>query len=268
MILFFVFLKIFSEKAKTRISSLVKAINNTEKKELKLRLDIAKFCRVRHCPICQWRRSLRWKAKAFKILPEIVENYPKHRWLFLTLTIKNCAIEELRETLKWMNQSWQRMVQRTKFPAIGWIRSTEVSRGKDASAHPHFHCLLLVPPIYFSGKRYINQKDWVKLWRSCLRINYDPILHIRPIKKGHQPMELVPEILKYCVKESDLIVDREWFLELTRQLHKMRNISTGGILKEHFKQLKKLEQKTKHETNEEPICFSWKYYEKEYKLID
>ncbi len=32
--------------------------------EYKLKLAAARFCRVRHCPICQWRRSLMWKAKA------------------------------------------------------------------------------------------------------------------------------------------------------------------------------------------------------------
>lgn len=245
-----------------------------DKGELKLKLDAARFCRVRHCPVCQWRRSLMWKAKAFKILPMVVEAYPKYRWLFLTLTIRNCAITELRDTLQWMNKSWQRMVQRKKFPAIGWVRSTEVTRGKDGSAHPHFHCLLLVKPIYFSGKGYMKQKDWVELWRSCLRIDYNPILDIRPVKRGRQPMELVPEILKYCVKESDLVADRGWFLELTKQMHKMRTVATGGVLKEYLKQLEqepedligKDNNKTENETDEGHLFFSWKYKEKKYRL--
>jgi plasmid rolling circle replication initiator protein Rep len=56
----------------------------------KLKLQTAKFCRVRHCPVCQWRRSLMWKAKAYKILPRIVEAYPSsYRFLIPTLTIKN-----------------------------------------------------------------------------------------------------------------------------------------------------------------------------------
>ena len=242
--------------------------------EYKLKLDSARFCRVRHCPVCQWRRSLRWKAKAFKILPTVVEAYPRHRWLFLTLTIRNCKITELRDTLQWMNQSWQRMVQRKNFPAIGWIRSAEVTRGKDGSAHPHFHCLLLVKPVYFSGKSYMKQKDWVELWRSCLRINYNPVLDIRPVKRGRQLMELVPEILKYCVKESDLIADREWFLELTKQMHKMRTVATGGVLKDYLKQLEQEpedlighgETKTEKEIDEGHLYFGWNYEEKKYKL--
>lgn len=246
-----------------------------EESEYKLKLDTARFCRVRHCPVCQWRRSLMWKAKAFKILPMVVEAFPKHRWLFLTLTVKNCQITELRDTLQWLNQSWQRMSQRKKFPAIGWIRSTEVTRGKDRSAHPHFHCLLLVKPGYF-GKYYMKQNEWVELWRSCLRIDYNPVLDIRPIKQGRQPMELVPEILKYCVKESDLVADQEWFLELTRQMHKLRTVATGGVLKEYLKILEeepedligKDETKTEDEADEGHLYFGWKYRDKKYKLVD
>ena len=244
-------------------------------KEYKLKLNAARFCRVRHCPVCQWRRSLMWKAKAYRILPMVVDAYPKHRWLFLTLTVKNCPITELRKTLDWLNKSWQRMSQRKQFPAIGWVRSTEVTRGKDRSAHPHFHCLLLVKPGYF-GKYYMKQKDWVELWRSSLRVDYNPVLDIRPVRQGHQPMELVPEILKYCVKESDLVNDKEWFLELTRQMHKLRTVATGGVLKEYLKQLEKEpedligkdENKVEVEIDEGHLYFSWRYKDKSYKLVD
>jgi hypothetical protein len=37
------------------------------------------------------------------------------------------------------------------------------------------------------------------------------------------------KLLKYCTKESDMVADREWFLELTSQLHKMRAIATGVL---------------------------------------
>ena len=247
----------------------------TEEQEYKLKLDMARFCRVRHCPVCQWRRSLMWKAKAYKILPSVVEVYPRYRWLFLTLTLLNCNILELRNMLQHMNKSWRRMVQRKKFPAIGWIRSTEVTRGKDGSAHPHFHCLLLVKPSYF-GKYYIQQSEWVELWKSSLRVDYDPVVDIRAIKRDHSPNELIPEILKYSVKESDLVADREWFLELTRQMYKMRTVATGGVLKQYLKQLEeepedligKDETKTEDEINEGNLLFNWKSEDRKYKLID
>ena len=89
----------------------------------KLKLNAARFCRVRHCPICQWRRSLMWKAKAYNLLPEVIEVYPNYRWLFVTFTVKNCLITELRSTLQWMHKSFKRLTKLKRFPAIGWIKS-------------------------------------------------------------------------------------------------------------------------------------------------
>ena len=246
-----------------------------DENEYKLKLDGARFCRVRHCPVCQWRRSLMWKAKAYKILPTVTKKYSNCRWLFLTLTVKNCQITKLRNTLQWMNYSWQRMVQRKKFPAIGWIRSTEVSKGKNRSAHPHFHALLLVKPSYF-GRNYMKQDEWIELWRSCLRINYKPILDIRSIKSGCELVEVIPEILKYCVKESDLVMDREWFLELTDQMYKVRTVATGGVLKKYLRQLEEEpedligrdESKIEGEVSEGSLYFSWKGNIKRYKFLE
>ena len=217
-----------------------------------------------------------WKARAYKILPTVVEAYPKYRWLFLTLTVRNCTITELRDILLWMSKSWRRMIERKKFPAVGWIRSTEVTRSKDGLAHPHFHCLLLVKPSYFSGQAYMKQKNWVEFWKSCLRVDYDPVVDIRAIRRENSPVELIPEILKYCVKESDLVADSEWFIELTKQMHKMRTVATGGVLKKYLKQLEEEpedligrdENKTEEEIDEGHLLFGWESKVKKYKMID
>jgi plasmid rolling circle replication initiator protein Rep len=213
-----------------------------------------------------------WKAKAYKVLPKIVAKYPTHRWLFVTLTVKNCPITELKETLTWMNKSWQRLTQLKAFPAIGWLRSTEVTRGKDGSAHPHFHCLLMVAPGYF-GKNYIRQDEWVEMWRRSLRIDYNPVLDVQAVKKGQQPMQLVPELLKYCVKESDLVGDRVWFLELTRQIHKMKAVVTGGVLKEYLKELESepedlIGEGEEGEADQGHLYFGWRRKQKRYKLVE
>ena len=51
------------------------------------------------------------------------------------------------------------------------------------------------------------------------------------INVAEQLQSAVAETLKYSVKPEDMANDPEWFLELTRQLHKRRFISTGGALK-------------------------------------
>lgn len=208
--------------------------------ETRLRLRSAQFCRVRHCPVCQWRRTLMWQARFYQALPKIIADYPFSRWVFLTLTVRNCAIGDLGETLTVMNAAFKRMEKRKELsPLQGWIRATEVTRGKDSSAHPHFHCLLMVPPSWFT-RDYVKQARWVELWRDCLRVNYEPNIDIRTVKTKTreavanvtgQLQNAVAETLKYSVKPEDMVNDPGWFLELTRQLHKRRFISTGGALK-------------------------------------
>ncbi|HIC5661993.1 TPA: protein rep [Salmonella enterica subsp. enterica serovar Thompson] len=222
--------------------------------ETRLRLRGAEFCRVRHCPVCQWRRSLMWQARFYQALPRIVAAYPNSRWMFLTLTIRNCAIGDLGATLTSMNAAFKRMEKRKEFRHVqGWIRTTEVTRGKDGSAHPHFHVLMMVPPSMLSGRDYVKQADWVALWRDVLRVDYDPNVDVRAVKP-RKPKDdevlacitaerlrgAVAETLKYSTKPSDMVADPEWFLELTRQTYKRRFVATGGALKNVLK----LEQET------------------------
>ena len=211
--------------------------------EIGLKLREAQFCRVRHCPVCQWRRSLMWLARFYQSLPEIQQAHPKARWLFLTLTVRNPDITDLRATLQAMNQAWRRLVVRKEFKRVtGWIRTTEVTRGKDGSAQPHFHCLLMVPPSMFA-KNYVTQARWTELWQECARLDYTPMVDVRAVKdkapKGESDPDPIAglrkaaaETLKYAVKPSDMTDDPEWFIEMTRQVHRLRFVATGGALKD------------------------------------
>ncbi|AFZ24206.1 plasmid rolling circle replication initiator protein [Cylindrospermum stagnale PCC 7417] len=239
---------------------------------LNFKLANARFCRVRHCPVCQWRRSLMWKAKAYKVLPQVVTDYPKYRWLFITLTVRNCKISELRENLNEINKAFKRLTELKAWPAKGWVKSIEVTKGKDGvSAHPHLHILAMVQPSYFSHG-YLSQARWVSLWQQCLRIDYQPVMDVRAVAKNHDPQKLIPEILKYQVKESDLLGDREWFLELTRQLHKTRAIAVGGILRHYMRELEEKNQDLIGENEETDeveggsLSFRWDRRLQKYKI--
>ena len=183
-----------------------------------------------------------WQARFYQALPAITAAYPKARWLFLTLTIQNCEITDLSQTLKTMNQAWKRLIDRQELkPIQGWLRTTEVTRGQDRSAHPHFHVLLMVSPSWFKGQNYVKQSRWVELWRDALRANYLPNVDIRTVKaKGTNSTDdvatllkdAVAETLKYSTKPADMTTDPQWFLELTKQTHKKRFMASGGVLKD------------------------------------
>jgi len=272
----------YSQRVSECSQWLTYALKANDDGELRLKLRDAKFCRVRHCPVCQWRRSMMWRARFFKALPAIQEAHPTGRWLFLTLTVRNCAITDLRQTLQWMNAAWKRLTERKGFPALGFVKSVEVTRGKDGSAHPHFHCLLLVPAGYFK-RGYISQAKWTELWKSCLKADYDPVIDVRAVKATTPTlnatldtgngalMKALCETLKYTVKESDLIADPDWLQELTRQLHKTRAIAIGGVLKEFLSEEDpedlingdvEEEEKTEDEVN---ILFDWAEIIRRYK---
>lgn len=212
-----------------------------------LKLQRSFFCHVRNCPVCQWRKSLYWKAMMYKTYDTIKDDYADYRWLFLTLTVQNCHISDLRDTLKMMQKAFVKLSKRKEFAnVVGFVRTTEVTRDKKrpyTHAHPHFHCMLLVSPKYFFGGNYIKHSDWVKIWGDCLGVSYAPNVDIRAVKSSSDEFELrdvIAETIKYACKPSDMIHDntkqaQEWFIEYTHQVHKMRFVNSGGILKNALK---------------------------------
>jgi hypothetical protein len=145
-----------------------------------------------------------------------------------------------------MNAAWHKLIKRKEFPALGFVKSVEVTRKpEDGTAHPHFHCLMLVPAGYFK-RGYISHAKWQELWQSCLKTDYSPRVDVRVVKSktisskdglnasNDGMAEAVCETLKYAVKPSDLLADPDWLGELTKQLQKTRAISIGGCLKEFF----------------------------------
>ena len=237
---------------------------------LKLKLANARFCRVRTCMVCSWRKSLKWKAKAYESLPKFLIDYPSYRFLFLTLTVKNCEIVDLRKTIDWMNQSFTRLSRLKDFPGVGWIKSVEVTRGIRGDAHPHFHVLMCVTTSYF-GRNYLSQKKWVELWKRSLRVDYQPILDVQALKAEDSLVGLIAEVIKYQTKPSNLLADREWFIEYTTQMHNTKAISVGGIFRDYFKVLEKepddlIGKDNEDEVNEGHLYFGWKRKVKKYKL--
>lgn len=203
------------------------------------KLKSARFCRVRFCPTCQWRRTMKWQAKMFQALPKITETYPTHRWIFATLTVKNCELDDLRSTITHINKSFVRLSQLKQFPAIGWIKTIEVTCNQETNqAHPHIHTMLLVPSSYFAGRNYITHEHWRSLWQKSARLDYWPQVNIKAVKnkdKNGEQIDIrkdVLEILKYSVKEDDLVFSDQWLLGITKQLHKTRAVSIGGVLRD------------------------------------
>jgi hypothetical protein len=175
-----------------------------------------------------------------------------------------------RKAIDGINRAFKRLTELKAWPAKGWVKSVEVTKGRDGiSAHPHLHILAMVAPSYFSHG-YLSKVKWVALWQQCLRIDYEPILDIRAIAKQHDPKVIIPEILKYQVKEPDLVANREWFLELTRQLHNTRAVAIGGVLRKYMQELEEEPEdligkdEETDEIDEGSLSFRWQRESKKY----
>ena len=222
---------------------------NRETGELTYKLRQAKFCHVRYCPVCQWRRSLRNQARFLAKIPGLVAAHPKDRFLLLTLTIKNPPMSGLRATLADMGLAWKRLIKLKDFGAVkGWIRTTEVTLGDDGNPHPHYHILLHVPSSYF-GSSYIKRDRWLEMWRDCMRDQSITQVDIRRVKAKGMKVDgvavgggadsdnsgVVVEVLKYATKAKDLTDNPEFLYGITQQTHKLRFIASGGTLKDMLK---------------------------------
>lgn len=209
-------------------------------------LNRASFCRVRHCPICQWRRSMKIRAKMFnRVLPYLEEN-KDIRLIFLTLTIENCRSWEIRKTIKEMNKAWGKFRRTRKFERTfkGYIKTTEITRNsKNNTAHPHFHVILATNETYFKKVRertdkdnYYTQKEFTNLWKKSLQVLYDPVIDVKAIKKEETTKSFL-ETTKYMTKSADLIKDLSFFSDYILETDKLRFFSTGGIFKELLKDI-------------------------------
>jgi plasmid rolling circle replication initiator protein Rep len=198
----------------------------------------------------------------------------------LTLTVRNCQITDLRATLRDMNAAWHRLVKRPEFRAVqGWIRATEVTRARNGDAHPHFHALMMVPPAYF-GRHYVTQNRWTELWQECMRLDYTPVVDVRTVKAkpgsaagpSDALRQAAAETLKYATKPSDLVADADWLLEMTRQVHKLRFVATGGVLKnvlriedETDEAMALADDESDNPASKARVAFSWRQAAAQYR---
>lgn len=256
-----------------------------------LKLTRANFCKVRLCPMCAWRRSLKIFGQVSKVMDCVEENY-NYKYIFLTLTVKNCYGEDLKDTLDQMTKGFNKMTRRKQFETSikGYFRSLEVTYNKEEDTyHPHFHLILAVNKSYFDDNRiYISQKGWTSLWQDCIGVDYIPIVDVRRLRKNKG--KEVAEVAKYTVKSEDFIIrndDRQLDEKLTDEvvkildnaLHRKRLVSFGFLFKDIHKKLNLDDSEDGDLTNTDNedlredltdiiLRYQWNIGIKNYKLVE
>lgn len=207
--------------------------------EIKKELAEARFCKVKWCPMCAWLRA-RKLANELKSVLQQIEDQRQVAYLFLTLTIKNPPLAELRETINTMSKAFNNLSKEDIFKRAikGYVRAFEFlgDSTKEGEAHPHIHAILVVSKGYFKGKNYIKQEQWVELWKKYLKADYMPIIHITKIKakneKWKESDSAVYETIKYCAKPLEVKkLSNENFKLLEEQTSHIRQYNKGGLIK-------------------------------------
>lgn len=235
-----------------------------------LRLHNGSFCRVRLCPMCQWRRSLKLGAQVRQVVERANAEHIKDtgapwRWLMVTYTVRNVDGPDLAIAIDTIHKGLNNMAKcaRWRGAVRGWLRATEVTHNTNEHSasydtyHPHMHMLLCVPAGYMSGKGYIRQREWAQLWGHYVKVDYTPVVDVRVIKPddgtrlsdlpaGEQAAAMgkaCAEVSKYAAKPADYIIPGDITLSMSAvqtldtMLDKRRMTAWGGILKDIAKSL-------------------------------
>lgn len=216
-----------------------------------LKLNLANFCKVRLCPMCAWRRSMKIFGQVSTIMDYALKSN-NYRYLFLTLTCKNVEGHELSDVMTKLFKAYEKMSRKTRFKKSvpGWFRALEITYNfKDGTYHPHFHCILQVDSDYFNkrSKLYLSQAEWTELWKDAMGIEYTPIVHVQAFDTVNVSKS-VSETAKYTVKDADYIIfDENNHVDedltdnavsiLDEALKGRRLVAFGGELKKIHKEL-------------------------------
>jgi len=116
------------------------------------------YCGQRWCVTCNRIRTAELISAYYPEISQLED--PR----FITLTLKNCKGEELRDRVQWMNKTWakiQKKIYRNK--SIKGYRKLEVTHNlRFNDFHPHFHAIVNKQ----ENSQYIIG-EWMKLVREA-----------------------------------------------------------------------------------------------------
>lgn len=233
----------YKESLVQRIQSCGELLQFIQQEDGSLKLYQAYFCKNKLCPMCNWRRSMKYSFQTSRIIDEAIKQNPKGRFLFLTLTVKNVPGDKLNETISQLTKSFDRLFRRAKIQKnlLGYLRSVEVTHNAEQDTyHPHIHVLMMVKSGYFKGKEnYISQADWGDMWAQSFKVDYVPMVDVRAVKETGKGLKgAILETAKYPTKPIKLDIDNKQVVDdLYNGLYRKRQLGYGGLFKRIKKQL-------------------------------
>lgn len=214
------------------------------------RLKSANFCRIRLCPTCNWRKSLKLFSQVSEITNEIAKR-KKVRYIFVTLTVKSVKNHRLSDTITALNNGFSYITGKSrtfaaakKFKSclLGYMKAIEITYNSELNDfHPHIHAIFELDPKYFQRAYYMTREAWAYVWKDAMKLDYVPQIDVKAIT---DKCGAVAEVAKYPVKADTILHIRDRntaaiaLLELYRAMFNRRLVTFGGDFRTIARELK------------------------------
>jgi len=191
----------------------------------------ARFCRVRGCPMCEWRRSRR----VAKMVANAVKNFegkPSNNWQQITLSIHPVPVCELSHAIDELCDGFSRLSRLKIWKIKGGFRFIHL-QWMENMVQPSIQFLGLCP-AGMTGKNYISRDKWTRLWAQSIRLESVPGVDT-------QKFGVIP--FQWVAQKSKILAWRSLNLEVCpdpvfpaafQQIRKRKILTAMGCLRETF----------------------------------
>lgn len=275
---------VFTEKTLERVKTCGDFVQHLTTEDLNAhRVHKSNSCTNRFCPICTWAKAKK-HAMMISVMMEAIRVEEQQEFIFLTLTAPNVDGVDLKNEIDRFNKAFHRLFKRRNVGKVinGYIRKLEVTYNKERfiteemyrsakgyfdrrglkvsdnnpnynTYHPHIHVILAVNKSYFTSRDYINQQEWLEMWRECMNDQSITQVDIRKIRTSEKSENgAVLEVAKYSAKSDELYYSESVFEIFYKALKGRQLITFHGLFKDYVKKYKngELDKYKKKDENE------------------
>lgn len=193
------------------------------------KLDKANFCKSPLCPMCSWRRALKYSALTDEAIKQ-TKDYLYH----LVLAIPNTP-QITKNDLCYLKSKSVYFLKHN-LGITSYISNLEITKS-EYGFHPHLHIVFESPNFIDVSAEYI--KRMARLWKNCYNkhdTRYDTYtFFLQGVKRSDDGLSR--ELTKYVLK-AETQIDYEDIGVVACAIHGVRRMSAGGNLKQLLSQAK------------------------------
>lgn len=200
-------------------------------------LERANFCKHPLCPLCAWRRHLKYNAILERSLP-----LTRGKLSHLVLAIPNSA-QLSRADLMRLKERGKSFIKQ-KLGCDSYISNLEIV-ASEKGYHPHLHILLETACYFQVSAQWIKEmsskwkKHYIKGFKDNTYDNYEGFTFYITGIKSDDVADVCQELTKYIIKGQQKI-SPEMVEETAEAIYKVRKMSSGGMLRENMQAGKRL----------------------------